>query len=430
MRTSPATQPRLHPFRALLAASAAGGLADGIATTALPLLVLQRTDDPRVVALLPVALGLPWLLLGLPMGALADRVDRRRMLLAATAVRTALAAATTALVVADALTVPLLLLAALAEGAATVASRTAAPALVPALVDDDDLPRANGAVQSTTLVTASLIGPALGGTLFALAASSPLAVQTAAMAVAVAALLALPRVPAPTNSSSTSSAPTRTTLRGEILEGLRFTAREPTVRVLAISTALLAAATGVLQGVFVVHVVTTIGADDAAYGWLFTIFAVGALGGGALLEPARARWGAWPCLVVAAVLGGLGLVAIAAAPGLDPFGTGAELALAGAGAATLGAGSMAYNVTAVTERQQRTPPALLGRVTGLATLIAAGSVPLAALAGGLLASVAGTTSTLAVAGGSCAVAAVLLRAAQPSASGNRPAEPDSSSAAT
>lgn len=182
-----------------------------------------------------------------------------------------------------------------------------------------------------------------------------------------------------------------------------------------------------LQGVFVVHVVTTIGADDAAYGWLFTVFALGSLGGRALLAPARARWGAWRCLVVAALLGGLGLVAIAGAPGLDAFGTGAELALAGAGAAILGAGSMAYNVTAVTERQQRTPGALLGRLTGLATLIAAGSVPLAALAGGLLASAAGTPTALVAAAGSCAVAAVLLRIAQPSESGDGPTVPDSSS---
>ncbi|MGY1762121.1 MFS transporter [Geodermatophilus sp. SYSU D00779] len=69
------------PFRWLVGSSWVGNLGDGIALAAGPLLVAGQTQDPLLVALGALAQRLPWLLLGLQAGVLADRVDRRRLLI-------------------------------------------------------------------------------------------------------------------------------------------------------------------------------------------------------------------------------------------------------------------------------------------------------------------------------------------------------------
>ncbi len=67
------------PFRWLVGSSWVGNLGDGLALAAGPLLVASQTQDPLLVALSALLQRLPWLLFGLHVGVLADRVDRRRL---------------------------------------------------------------------------------------------------------------------------------------------------------------------------------------------------------------------------------------------------------------------------------------------------------------------------------------------------------------
>src|SRR3712207_9500604 len=76
-------------FRWLVGSSWVGNLGDGIALAAGPLLVASQTDDPLLVALGALLQRLPWLLFGLYAGVLADRLDRRLLVLAVSAARTA-----------------------------------------------------------------------------------------------------------------------------------------------------------------------------------------------------------------------------------------------------------------------------------------------------------------------------------------------------
>ncbi|MEU6239524.1 MFS transporter, partial [Kitasatospora sp. NPDC047058] len=84
------------------------GLGDGMRFVALPLLAARISGDPRDVALVTTAEQLPWLLLSLPAGALADRVDRRRLLIAMDASRAVLVALLTLAIGVHAVSVPLL----------------------------------------------------------------------------------------------------------------------------------------------------------------------------------------------------------------------------------------------------------------------------------------------------------------------------------
>ena len=67
-------------FRKLWLASTASNLGDGIIYTAAPLLAASLTRDPLLLAFVMFMRGLPWLLFSLVAGAIADRVDRRRLM--------------------------------------------------------------------------------------------------------------------------------------------------------------------------------------------------------------------------------------------------------------------------------------------------------------------------------------------------------------
>lgn len=79
-------------FRRLLAAVGVSGVGDGMRQTAFPLLTASVTRSPLAVAAVGVAQGLPWLLFSLPIGALVDRWDRRRVVLAVNTLRAVLVA--------------------------------------------------------------------------------------------------------------------------------------------------------------------------------------------------------------------------------------------------------------------------------------------------------------------------------------------------
>ncbi|MCW2791851.1 MAG: transporter [Nocardioides sp.] len=380
-------------FRWFVGSNTSGSLADGIATTAMPLFVLGLTTDPVLVALVPAALGLPWLLFSLHAGALVDRMDRRTVLWVADASRAALAATLMALVLFHAQSVPALLAVAFLEGTAIVAFRAASPAMLPSLVEREDLGRANGHIQTMSVVAGGFVGPALGGLLFPLTALAPFAVQSVSMLVSVLCLRRLPERP-PCRDEARP-----TTVGSDIREGLRAVFTDRVLRSLAVTTLLLASSTGMLQAVLVLHVVNALGAPISAYGVLFTVYAAGCLVGTRLMPRVHGRFGARACLLLAASIGTASLLTVAIA---------ANVYFVGVGMALLGIGSMLFNITAVTVRQERTPDALLGRVSSVTNLVGIGGIPLAAVLAGSIAAATSTTWALVAAAGACATGLLWL----------------------
>ena len=196
----------------------------------------------------------------------------------------------------------------------------------------------------------------------------------------------------------------RPAMRAEIAEGLRWIIRDPTLRALAISTPLLAASTGMLLAVLVLHVVEVLGAPQSSYGILFTIYAVGGLGAATVVPATYSRVGTRHSLLIAASLGAVSLLTIA---------WGSAVAITAIGMALLGVAAMLYNIVAVTVRQQRTPDHLLGRVSSVFNVLGVGSLPPAALAAGVIASAYGTTSSIATAAVLCIIAAMSVAALVP-----------------
>jgi nitrate/nitrite transporter NarK len=154
-------------YRWLLASSWTTNLGDGIAMAAGPLLVASLTRDPFLVSLAALLRWAPPMVFGLYAGALSDRVNRRRIVIAANMVRAGVLAALVATMAAGRLSVAAALLALGLLATSEVFADNTTTTLTPMLVHRDDLALANSRLQAGLITLDQLAGPPLGAVLFA-----------------------------------------------------------------------------------------------------------------------------------------------------------------------------------------------------------------------------------------------------------------------
>ncbi len=361
----------------LWTSSAVSNLADGVLKVAVPLVAIGFTRSPALIAGLAFAITVPWLLFALPVGAVVDRLDRRRLMLGANVARAVPLAGLVAVVALDAGSIWALYAVALCVGTAEVVHDTAAQSIVPQVVRRDQLSRANGRLYGAELTANELVGPPLAGFLVAAGVVAALTAPVALWAVAVLALLWL-RGPYRVERGAG-----RTTLRGDIAEGLRFLWRHRILRTFAVMVGVFNFASSAVFAVLVLYAVgagSAMGLSAQGYGWLLSTLAVGSLVGSVLAERIERALGRTGTLVVA-------FVASAVLMGLP--GVTANPYLIGAAFFVGGAGLVVANVVMVSLRQRITPDRLLGRVNSGYRLVAWGTKPLGAVAGGVLAQLVG-----------------------------------------
>jgi len=351
-------------------------LADGVMKVALPLVAIRYTDSPAIIAGLTFAFTLPWLLFALTAGALADRLDRRRLMLVANAARALFLAFLTVATLTGIGSIWMLYAAAICIGVAETVYDTSSQSILPQLVSRDRLSRANGRLYAAELTANEFVGPPLGGFLVAtgvaLAFGAPVMLWLAAIG-----MLLLVR------GHYRADRPERTTIRADIAEGLRFLRRSTLLRTLAIMVGVFNFASSAVFTVFVLYAVgpqSAMKLTDPGYGLLLTASAVGSVLGTFLAEPAERLLGRARGLALT-IVGSLLTVA-------TPFFTTNPFVIA-AGMLIGGVTVSIWNVITVSLRQRVTPTRLLGRVNSAYRLLAWGTMPLGALAGGLIGQVFG-----------------------------------------
>jgi MFS family permease len=362
-----------RPFWLVWSASTVSSLGDGIRYVAFPLLAASISHDPRAVALVSVAGFLPWPLFGLLGGAIVDRTDRRRLMWRTDALRAVLVAAFTLTVAVSSAPIALLAAVSFLIGFAETFFDNAASAIVPMLVEPAAIERANSWLFSTQTVMSTLLGAPLGGALFALARTVPLAADATSFAVAAALVSCVTG-----NFRAREQQPNagRGSVRQDILEGLRWLFAHRLLRILAVLLAVLNATFAAADAVLVLYALEVLHLATTGYGVLLALLAVGGLVG--------TFTGAWlrRLLGLRVLLGGVGLIQAGV---LVMAGLTSDVALVVIGMLVLGAVSMAWNVVTVSLRQRVVPPELLGRVTSSYRVIGLGAMPVGAAAGGLLA---------------------------------------------
>jgi MFS family permease len=364
-------------FHKALVASGFANLADGVLWVALPLLAVQLTRSPVLIAGVTIAARLPWLLAPVA-GALADRLDRRQSMVRVNLVRTVLLGGLALAVAADLATLPLLYAVAVLLGFAETLFDTSAQSLLPAVVGRDDLTRANSRLFAVELVANEFVGPPLGGLLAAAGLGLALGLPAAAYLVGAACLALLAGSFRAVGAGPAGS----TRFRDDIAEGARFVWRHPVLRPLAVMLGMGNLAFAAFFSVFVLYVVAPgpMGLSGAGFGILSATVGVGSLLGTWLAVPTERRLGRVRTLVVSVVLSTAGLVV--------PILT-ASPVLVGISLAVCGVSMVLWNVITVSLRQRITPDRLLGRMNASYRLVGWGTMPLGALLGGALAEALG-----------------------------------------
>jgi MFS family permease len=257
------------PFRWLVGSSWASDLGDGLAVAAGPLLVASQTSDPVLVALAGLLQRLPWLLFGLHAGVLADRLDRRRVVVAVDVVRAGVLAVLVTALLTGAVSVPVVLGTVFLLGTAEVFADTAGATLLPMVVPRADLGVGNARLMAGRITMNQLVGPAVGAVLFAVGTVWPFAVQ--AVCLLLAALLVsrmvVPPLPAPEGPRHVGR---------DIAEGFRWTWGNPAVRTLTLTIVTFNVTWGAAWSVLVLYASDRLGLGPVGFGLLST---VGALGG-------------------------------------------------------------------------------------------------------------------------------------------------------
>jgi len=367
----------------LWTSSGLSNLADGVFKIALPLVAIRYTQSPALIAGLSLALTLPWLLFALQAGALADRADRRRMMLGANIARTAVLAGLAVAAATGLGSIWVLYLVALCIGVSETLYDTSAQSILPQLVGRDQLSRANGRLYAAEMTANQFIGPPLGGLLVAAGAVISFATPSALWLVAVGALFLV-------RGDYRILREKRTSMRADIAEGLRFLWRNRVLRTLAIMTGAFNLASSAAFAVFVLYGVgpgSAMRLTDAGYGILLTSTAVGSLLGSFLAERVERLLGRAKALM-ASIVGSavlIGMPALTASP-----------YLVGAAFFVGGVAVVIWNVIAVSLRQRVTPDRLLGRVNSGYRLVAWGTMPLGAAIGGALAELFGLPMVFAI----------------------------------
>lgn len=257
-------------FRWNLASSWVAQVGDGIALAAGPLLVATQTRSPVLIAAAAVVQRLPGLAVGLYAGAVADRVDRRRVVIAANVGRLAVLAVLVATLLTGTLSIGLLLGLLLLVGTAEVFADTGWRAILPTIVAPEDLGLANARQMSGFLVANQLLGPAVGASLFALGSAVPFGVQVLTLLLAVG-LFSRVRLPAVERARPDQH------VGRDIVDGLRWIAGNAPVRTLTLVILVFNVTWGAPWGVLVYWAQERLGVGAVGFGLLTTASAVGGI---------------------------------------------------------------------------------------------------------------------------------------------------------
>ena len=370
-------------YRLLLGGMSVSLLGDGLFLVALAWQVYSLSNAPTALASVGIAMTIPTIACLLIGGAVSDRRERRRVMLAADSVRAVLLATLALLALTGALRLWHLLVIAVGYGAATAFFNPASDALVPQLLPEDQLAQANSLDQLVRPLALRLAGPALGGLLVGSVGTGwAFALDACSFAVSIATLMAMAPVPAQ------SAGPAF--VARELGAGLRYVRSNPWIWATLVSAAiaylLFMGPTEVLLPFVVKHKLAD-GARD-----LGLIFAAGGLGS----------------LACAVAIGQTGLPRRSLVFMYITW-TAATLAVAGYGLAQglwgLMLASVLFNtletagtIAWATAKQRHVPAALLGRVSSLDWLISIGLLPVSYALAGPVSSAIGVRSTLIGAG--------------------------------
>jgi len=342
-------------------------LGSSVTLFALPLLVYKLTGSALDLGIAGAATFLPYLLFGLILGAWTDRGDRKRMMIGTDIARALIVASIPLMAALGLLSVWWIYLVAFLHATLKICFDAGEFAAIPSLVNQDDLVTANGRIQAS-YSGASIVGPLLAGVLV-IRVPLPVLMLIDAFSFLVSAFaLALIRI-----SFNTVEKRAPTSIRADVVEGLRYVLGHPVLRNISMMMALVNFVGTTTYTQLILFAKVRLEASDVQASLLYSAGSLGVVILALAAGPLRKRWsfstvalgalmleGAltvvfslmhwyWPALALWTLIGGLGIL---------------------------------FNINTSSLRQAIVPNHLLGRVISIASVLAWSAIPLGSLLGG------------------------------------------------
>jgi MFS family permease len=342
-------------------------LGSSITLFALPLLVYKISGSALDLGIASAATFLPYLLFGLILGAWADRVNRKRMMIGTDIGRALIIVTIPILFAFGLLTIWWIYIVAFIQTTLTICFEAGEFAAIPSLVNQDDLVTANGRIQAS-YSGASIVGPLLAGVLVTLMPLSTLLLFDSLSFLASSFSLALISI---SFNKDEKRAPT--SIRSDMVEGLRYVFSNPVLRNISIMMALVNFVGSTVYAQLIFFAKSQLQATDFQASLLYSAGSLGVVILALAAGPLRKHWsfstvalGAlmlegiltvvfslmrmyWAAIVLWTLIGGLGIL---------------------------------FNINTSSLRQTIVPNHLLGRVMSIASVIAWSAIPLGSLLGG------------------------------------------------
>ncbi len=361
------------PFRRLVWSNLFAQAAEQIGLATAPLLaVFLFSASTSQTATLQMVQTLPFLLLAIPAGLLADRSSRKTVLAFAEALRAFSFGLILLLLATESLTLSTLALLGFIGAMGTVAYNVTAPGLVPLLVARPLLSIANSRLELARSI-AFASGPSVAGLVFSAAgASLSYCIALVFSLAAVNILRGLPCHPV---------RPGQGRIWPQLTEGMSFTLASPLLRPVLVTAVIFNTSWFMLQAAFVPYAARHLGLSAFEIGVTMACYGLGMIAG-AVLAPLAARHTTFGSMVISGPVGALcGAIAMTCSIGYPYF------SLACVSFFLFGAGPVLWTISTTTLRQAVTPPELIGRVSAVIMTLTYGARPIGALAAAAIGSV-------------------------------------------
>ena len=365
-----------HDFSRIWSASLITNLVDGVLRLAAPLLAVSLTEDPILIGAL-TALGLlPWLFFAIPIGAIVDRVDRRKALVIGNSLRAVIALFIAFAVSQDFINIWLLLIAVFFFGICEVLVDTTSQAVLPQILDKSNYERGNSRLQISEVIVSQFAGAPLSGLLYAVSIALPFFFSTTGFILAGLLILLFPFEREINARKEGDAGQAKLGLKGDIKFALNYLYQDKQIFSIVVITTLLGFFYSLSNAIAPLFILKELKVSPALFGVVLAIQGVGALAGSIAAPMVSKYLGRGKALAINVFFASLLVIFIGLSPNAYFFVAVSVL---------IGFTISVWNILLMSLYQSLIPPELYGRIHGARRTIVWGLMPIGAIIGGVIA---------------------------------------------
>ena len=365
-----------HDFSRIWSASLITNLVDGVLRLAAPLLAVSLTEDPILIGALSALGLLPWLFFAIPIGAIVDRVDRRKALVLGNSLRAVIALFIAFAVSQGFINIWLLLISVFFFGICEVLVDTTSQAVLPQILDKSNYERGNSRLQISEVIVSQFAGAPLSGLLYAVSIALPFFFSTTGFILAGLLILLFPFERAINARKEGDAGQAKLGLKGDIKFALNYLYQDKQIFSIVVITTLLGFFYSLSNAIAPLFILKELKVSPALFGVVLAIQGVGALAGSIAAPMVSKYLGRGKALAINVFFASLLVIFIGLSPNAYFFVAVSVL---------IGFTISVWNILLMSLYQSLIPPELYGRIHGARRTIVWGLMPIGALLGGVIA---------------------------------------------